>query len=335
MKLDPSKIKKVLVIGLNCVGDTLLQSAGLANLRAFLPDAKFTLYTHPAVCEMLNGDPHWQRLVPLNRKDPNSPYKGLIGRWKLIKIWNRERYDLVIDLRGTFVPLFLNCKYKPLWNLREVSLKRTMHEAERCIWSISSLGVPIKSRDMRLYVKPEVARKITAELSTVRDKLIILNPGGKNFKQWPIENFVKLAIWLEEKGYTVGVIGFIPEEEILAKKILSELKNGLDFSGAVSSSVTGARLKNARLFISNDGGALHMASAVGTPVVALFGPTDPYRYGPWSNRQRVVYTQSCPQTLCHNEGVNCSIGRENCMENISVHQVKLSVMEMLPEIKGE
>lgn len=335
MKLDPKKIKKVLVVGLACIGDTLLSSAALANLRSFLPDAHFTLYTHPDVCGMLEGDPDWQELHHYNRRDPKSPYRGITGRMKAILEWRRGNYDLVIDLRSTLVPLVMNCRYRPLWGLREMFLNRKLHEAERNICCVQSLGVPIHSRDMRIHVDSKVKRSVEAELAPVRDRLVILNPGGKVMKRWPVEKYIEIAGWLEEKGFSVGVIGYIPEEVELGHRVLENISHGLDFTGRVPSSLTAARLSCARLFISDDGGALHMASAVGTPVVAVFGPTDPYRYGPWGNRQRIVYPDNCPKTLCHDEGKTCPIGRDNCIKHVTVAAVKKAVSQMLDESGGE
>lgn len=331
MRIEPSKIERVLVVGLSCIGDMLLSSAALYNLRAYLPHAHFTIGANAQVAAMLADDPLWDEIKLYDRGKPNSPYNGWRGRIRAIREFRAGKYDLIVDLRSTLIPLFMNCRYRPLWEWRELFLPRRVHEVERNLYCMGSLGVPLRSRSMRLYVPENISRDVRRELAPYRNKLVILNPGGRAFKRWPAENFAALGRRLSEEGYKIAVMGYSAEEQAAAAPVLASLPEALDFSGQVPMPISASRLAAARLYVTNDCGALHMASAVGTPTIGIFGTTDPWRYGPWGNRHEIVFPKTCPKSFCRDEGADCPIGRDNCLQQIPVDDVWAAAKKILAE----
>ena len=91
MRIEPSKIERVLVVGLSCIGDMLLSSAALYNLRAYLPHAHFTIGANAQVAAMLADDPLWDEIKLYDRGKPNSPYNGWRGRIRAIREFRAAR----------------------------------------------------------------------------------------------------------------------------------------------------------------------------------------------------------------------------------------------------
>lgn len=329
MRIDHNKIERVLVIGLSCLGDMVMASAALWNLRLFLPNAEFTLWVGPRALAAFSEDPMWNKIRAYDR---GGEFSGFRGRLRAIKLMRQGKYDLVVDLRATVMPLFSGARYAPLWGLREVFLPKTLHEAERTLQALTSLGVPIRIRQLRFFVPSETKEMVkTKYKDELKDrKLVIFNPGA-NWppKRWPVEGFVSLGRRLiSEYGAAIGVIGYSEEERALGMEVLKGLQDGdaLDLTGKVSLSELGALLGMASLFVTNDTGTLHIGSAVGVPVVGLYGPSSPERYGPWGTRHRVV-APSLPCAPC--VGKECAYGDFACMQKIDVEEVFKACVELL------
>lgn len=290
MKIDQKAIKRVLVIGLSCLGDMLLASAALWNLRLYLKEAHFTLWVGPRALGAMEGDPLWDEVVPYDRQ---GEYAGLKGRFKAIHRMREGRYDLIVDLRSTLMPLLSGARFAPLWGFKGVFAPRGVHEAERNIATVASLGVPIAIRRLRFYV-PQSSRDAADELLGPALKgrpLVVLNPSGSiPEKRWPVERFCRLGLRLVERhGAAVGVLGYLEREIELAKAILEALgEDGIDLTGGHSLPVVGAFLEKSALFVTNDTGTLHMASALMVPTVGIYLLRNTARFGPWGGPHVVV-----------------------------------------------
>jgi heptosyltransferase-2 len=290
MKIDPKAIKRVLVIGLSCLGDMLLASAALWNLRLYLKEAHFTLWVGPRALGAVEGDPLWDEVVPYDRQ---GEYAGLKGRFKAIRRLREGRYDLIVDLRSTLMPLLSGARFAPLWGFKGVFAPQGVHEAERNIAAVASLGVPIAIRRLRFYV-PQSSRDAADELLGPALKgrpLVVLNPSGSiPEKRWPVERFCRLGLCLSERyGASVGVLGYLEREIELAKAILEALgEDGLDLTGRHSLPVVGAFLERSALFVTNDTGTLHVASALMVPTVGIYLLRNAARFGPWGGPHVVV-----------------------------------------------
>lgn len=314
MKIDPSRAKRVLVLGLSCVGDMMLATAALWNLRRFLPTAHFTILAPPSARQVLEEDPLWDVVGEYKRE------KGLWGRIASVKMVRSIPHDLLIDLRSSAMPLFCGARYAPLWGLREMFLPKTMHEAERNIWCMQTLGVPIYSRGLRFFVPPAVRESVRAELASRGNAShwIFFNPGSKTLsKNWPPGHFTSLAKkMLDDTGGNIGIIGYTSYEREIAAQICGDVasRRCVDFSGPYPITRLGALLERAVLFVSNDSGPLHIASAVGTPTVGLYRARNLPRFGPWGTRHRSL--------AAADDG-------DESMRNIAVEDVRIACLELL------
>ena len=340
MKLDPSKIKRVLVIGLSCLGDMLLASSALWNLRLFLKKGThFTLWVPPRAIPAVKGDPLWDLVEVYDR---SGTYSGLMGHIKAIRRIRNGRYDLVIDLRSTLMPLFSGASYAPLWGAREMFLSKRIHEAERNLCVMSGFGVPILKRNLRFFITEESRNSISEEYPQLAEKpkcrpFVLFNPGGNEgppSKCWPVKSFVELGnILASMYNSLIGVIGYTPSEENKAMRILEQLpeSNRVDMAGRkMELNKLAAAMECADLFVTDDTGTLHLASAVGVPTVGLFGPSRPERYGPWGNKHLVIVPDLPCAPCC---GGTCASGIVDCMAKISVDDVFSSCKELLRSLR--
>jgi len=297
------------------VGDTILSTASLWNLRRFLPRAHFTVLAGTVALPVLEHDPLWDCVMEYKRE------KGPRGRLESVKMIRSIPHDLLIDLRSSAMPLFSRARYRPLWGLRELLIPKGMHEAERNIWCMTTLGVPVYSRRLRFFI-PWESREEAARImaSKGRDRpWILLNPGaGGKKKMWPRENFVELGSRLfDALGVNLGVTGYSETEQEAAASICGSigLERCEDFSGKHHITRLGAIVERSILFVSNDTGPLHVASAVGTPAVGLYLPQHLSRFGPWGNRHRCLSADMK--------------GGDSPMRSIGVDEVFNACMEIL------
>jgi len=297
------------------VGDTILSTAALWNLRRYLPRAHFTILAGARAVQVLEHDPLWDCVMEYKRE------KGPRGRLESVKMIRSIPHDLLIDLRSSAMPLFSRARYRPLWGLRELMITKGMHEAERNIWCMNTLGVPVYSRRLRFFI-PGESREEAARVmaSKGRDRpWILINPGaGAKNKIWPLENFIELGSRLfDALGVNLGVTGYSETEQETAARICGSigLERCEDFSGKHHITRLGALVERSILFVSNDTGPLHVASAVGTPVVGLYLPKNLARFGPWGTRHSCLVAST-------------DDGREP-MSTINVEEVFKTSVEML------
>ena len=157
---------------------------------------------------------------------------------------------------------------------------------------------------------------------------MILQPGARYwFKAWPPERFAELADRLASRYSCQVLIGGSRQEDDLVKQIRQMAKcNPIIMAGRTTIKQFAAIAKKSALFVGNDSGAMHIASAVGTPVVALFGPSSPREWGPRGGPVEVVYKEIDCRSCFH---PTCTRGEENCMRLIAVHEVFAAAQRLL------
>jgi ADP-heptose:LPS heptosyltransferase len=162
--------------------------------------------------------------------------------------------------------------------------------------------------------------------------------GGRPVKQWHLDRFADVATQLSrEHGATLVLTGAIEDRPLVdaVKAALPPDVAALDFAGSMELPVLAALLERLRLFITADTGPMHLAAAVGTPVVALFGPSDPDRYGPLADQARVVtanlWCRPCNRVRRPPE--RCQGRVPDCLDFIGVDMVLQSARELLSQTR--
>ena len=287
-RIEPEKIKKILIVKLYALGDCVYTSPMVANLRANFPHAKIywlvKKYSRSVVehIEGIDGIIEWQT--------PKESLKKL----------QAEKFDIAFSTyRSPLAQLVLWFAHIPIrvgfaWKGRGFSLTHKIKfrgdilESDRYLKLIEDLGLPIKTRERRLIVSKEEKEDIEEKAKTFgidlkhRPLVAIVPGGGDNpqlvmpMKRWATDRFAAVADYLiENKKAQVVLIGSSSEVE-LAEKVQSYSKNKLiNITGKTKLEDFVALLSIFDLFIAVDTGPVHMSAALGVPTIGLYGPSNP------------------------------------------------------------
>lgn len=321
------EIKKILIIGLSCLGDNLLLTPSLKLIKDTFKKADIEIVVGPRAIEFAKENPLFSTYHIYDKR------KGIL---RLVRNLRKKKYDLIIDFRNSLLPFFLRSKFKLTFFLKEFfSDKMFTHESERILKFIEPFFGKIEKIHLYFPVKNSSREKITELFKKwnikASDIIVVLNPGG-NFipKRWDKKNFISLGkALIKEYEAKIFVVG--GEKE---KNLTREIKEGIgderviDLGGKTTISELAALLEKSDLMVTNDTGPMHLASAVDCPVVAIFGPSNPYRYGPIGVKNYVVHADiDC--FPCRVEG-KCKIGFE-CMKRVTVEDVLKAARLILDE----
>ena len=321
--LDKSRIEKVLVISLTNIGDVVLTFPVIDILKENLPEAKISVVIGPKTRSLLEGNPCLQKVYVFNKR---QPFKET---WSLLRQLRRDRYDLVVDLRNTAIPLFIG----PHYRTSIMATKNERHMKENHIKRLNSVfpfyATPRKK--YALYISPEDKRYIQEIIEReVRSdrKIVVVSPGAANRdKRWTEQGFAQVADGLIEK-YNCRIVFIGSEEDAPVVSRIKGLMKGtpVDLCGRISLPQSAALMRQAALAIVNDSAPLHIASYLDIPVLAIFGPSDPLKYGPWSAQAEFIKSrETCRR--CQDPKQNIE---HTCLSSIKPEEV-LSRIEMTPQ----
>lgn len=277
----------------NWIGDAVLSLPALAALKAGRSEAEIWVVAQEWVKDLFTSGTPADGVVTLSG---GTSLGGLRSAARRIR---QEGFDTGLLLTNSFgsALVFALARIPERWGYKRDSrgflltqgvpfdgAAAPVHQAEYYLRLIRGLGIKTPPTPMRLALAPgekEAARKLLDSLGLKRDKkkpLVILNPGASYgpAKRWPVERFAGLASRLQAARSARIVITGSPEEAELADRLASSMsRQPVILSGRTSVRGLLGILSCAELFITNDSGPMHMANALGIPVVGLFGPTDP------------------------------------------------------------
>jgi predicted lipopolysaccharide heptosyltransferase III len=332
-------VKRILLIKLRYLGDVVLSTPILPLLRKQFPEAKMTFLVNPGTAAVLQGNPYLDEVWVLPRQ----------SWWQQLRFLQHVRnakFDTVIDLtdgdRSAFLswvtgaPVRLGYNRDRRWRGKFYSqvlpsAYGSMHMVEYHQQAIAGLGIKESVGEPEVYIHSEVRQQDKEEFGDFSAKgqpLVLLHPTARYvFKAWPLERFAAVADWLSGQGIHVALIGS-QREILIGQQIINLTKHKpVNLMGKTRLSQLPVLMKRSHLLIANDGGPMHMAAAVGCPVVGLFGPTDPAVWGPRGSKVKVIY-KGVNREECLHPG--CSRGEESCMHQISVEEVCQAAQSMLP-----
>lgn len=316
---------RILLVKLSSLGDVIHALPTLEALRELYPRAKITWLVEAANAPLLGNHPALDRVfsIPRLRFRENHFAKAARELFWVARLLRKEQFDLVIDLQGLlksalWVALARSPRKLGFDRTRELSFLPLTEKLppydpeEHAVWRYLRvaryLGAPPGPPRFRLGL-PE-SRDLSHLLPAAPDRpLVVLHPGARwGSKLWPAYNWARLAQWLAgERGFLVAVTGSGADRQ-LAEAIVSQTQTSLfNLAGRTSLAELAALLKKARLVVTPDTGPMHLAAALRTPVVALFGPTAPWRTGPFGPGHTVLrlplscspcFKKQCPKPVC-------------------------------------
>jgi len=333
--------KKILVIKLDHFGDLLISTAVFNNLHVNFPAATIDVLIGHWGRTVLENHPYIHQLFFYNSPLFSRQTKAS-SFWSAIRIMFRlwRKYDLVVELRGdsltVVMALLKSTPYRIDRACYQIEQKMNgtssddRHEIDRNLDLLKQQKLQIFSRMPSFYpslVDQDWADIYYANLPSNRP-LVVIHPGSPvELKRWPAESFAELSEWLIEfYQATVVWVGDISENKLIESIQKSTSQKTISLLGQTNFGQLGALLKNTKLFIGNDSAPMHLAAMMGTSVVALYGPSDPKRFGPLGIDSHIIRKKSdCPPCM----STYCKLDGLGCMRNISLADVQKAVALLL------
>ena len=353
--IDLSGVKRVLVIKLRHHGDVLLTSPVFSTLKAHAPHVQIDALVYADTREMLSLHPAVSAVHLVDRAWKKEPFMSRLGaEWQLYRLLRSQAYDLIIHLsehpRGAVLARLLGARYAvaPAYSGRSKWWKRSFthrfalaknprrHMVEWNLDALRRLGIQPAADGKALSLVPgndaeTEVEALLAKHALVAGGFIHLHPASRwQFKCWPADRTAQLIDLLQQSGEKV-VLTAAPtaEEKALVDAILQKTTTPvLNLSGTLSLKSLAALTRRARLFVGVDSAPMHIAAAMGTPVVALFGPSGEAEWGPWGVPHRVVGSQLHPCRPCGNDGCGGS-KVSDCLNTLPVEAVLAAARELL------
>lgn len=342
MTFDKSKINKILVIKPAAIGDVLLSTPVVENLRHNFPDADIVFLTQKFCKEVLTGNPFIDRVLTYDL--------SLDSGYCLLRNIRKQKYDLVIDLFGNprtaLITFTSRAKYRVGYRFRmrsyayDIKVKPKggeIHNVDFNLDSLRSLGLEIINRQPKLYIN-HVHNEFADELFTSNGlkgtDVIGINPCGSwETKVWYLEKFAQL---INKFGGNYKFLLFWGYGKELEKA--KELKNMAGGSNVylipeVDLKYSGALMKKCRLFLTNDTGPMHIASALGVNVAAIFGPTNPVLQGPLNENSVVIRNEALDCLGCNLTRISDCPNQHKCMEELGVDYVYTELLKFIEKTK--
>ena len=337
-------MQKILVIKLRYIGDVLLATPTLRAIKAAWSDVRVTMMVNRGTEDVLSGNPDLDEILALDKG-------SLAAQSRLIAGLRHRRFDTVIDLTdgdrsallswisGAPVRIGFNDEHR--WRGRcytEVvqPVPGVQHRIDRDLEALKPLSIQAGSKDLQLRVTPEEANsadQLLDQLGIQRSQsIVILQPGARYwFKAWPPERFAELADRLTSQYGCQVLIGGSDQDIELAQQIRQMAKSSsVIMAGRTTIKQFAAIAKKSSLFVGSDSGAMHIAAAVGTPVVALFGPSSPREWGPRGGPVEVLYKELDCRSCFH---PTCTRGEENCMRLITIDEVMMAAAGLMGQAR--
>jgi len=346
--LDPNRIRRVLVTKLRHHGDVLLASPVLAALKRHLPDAEIDALVYQDTRDMLSEHPALSQLHLVTKRG------SLLTEWRLLQSLRSRRYDLLVHLtssaRGAWLarvlrptvsvaPIHPGKLYRNSFTHLYPAQPRGRHLVEYNLDALRRIGFWPEDADKKLVLVAgaDAERSVDQHLRDLgleSGKFILIHPASRwQFKCWPEEKMAELATRLAERGHPLlFTSGPDAEETGMIQRILERLPfPAPSLAGRLTLKELAALTARARLFIGMDSAPMHIAAAVGTPVVALFGPSGEIIWGPWQVPARVLTSDhSCRP--CGLDGCGGS-KRSACLEIIPTDRVLHAALELMEQAR--
>ena len=345
--LKSKDIRNILLIQLGDIGDVVWATPTLRAVKETYPKANVSVLLREPIGLLLEADPHIYRIFEVKRYKRNLLRK-IKGQYRLLKALHRERFDLVFDLRlddrGAFMaflsgaPVRVAITYpNVLWRNRlfthivvpPAPKERIFGAAEQSLRLVREFGIDTKDTTPKLWVSEKA--KIKAEKLLNGDNItpfrrwITLNPFSRwQYKEWEHGKWVHVVDWLwEEYGIPTVMVG-APEEREKAINIASQCKGKIyNFAGKTTLDELAAVLRLSGLHVGVDSAPPHIAAAVNTPTITIYGPSDWRDWAPRGELHSVV-TPDRDCVPCHQKGCDGS-GTSKCFETLSVDKVKRAI----------
>ena len=342
---DWREVRRVLVVRLRSIGDTVLATASLDALRRFLPGAQIDVLLESWVAPVLEGFDAVDNIITVERG------AGMTERARVARRLRSARYDVAYNLHGGTTATLLtrasgakhrvgynDYQYSRLLNhaappASELWGTEKTHSVEQQLALLGWTGVPVSDRPpTRLAVTEEarlsVAERLRAAHLDEAKPLALIHPAAAfDTKQWATRNFARVAEELSARGFTCVAIAAPNESRVVASLIENSSASITAFTDLSLPEVT-ALAARSRLFVGNDSGIAHIAAAVRLPSVVIFGSSNVAHWRPWTVAPAEVVREELPCQPC--PGYTCAeFDAPECIRRVPVERVVAAVKRVI------
>jgi heptosyltransferase-3 len=350
-KLSPN-IKSILLIQLGDIGDVVLSLPAIRALKEHFEQSRLVVCVREKARELLEDAPEVDGIIAVDKK--KRPLFREIGyQIDFLRLIRKSRFDLAIDLRtgsrGTVIAILSGAKNRigrlddgpQTWRRfffthlvkPDPSLELEQYASEHHLNILASFGVksanPIPKLNVSMEKRKRVLEILKNEGVPPEMKMVTLHPFSLwSYKEWRKEGWIRLIEDLIERRTISVLVTGSPSDRDRASEIIRPFKTGVfSLAGKTSIGEMSAILELSSLFIGVDSGIMHLAGAVRTPSIALFGPSSPVTWAPRNSRHKTVAVEM-PCRPCRQKGCQGSeISR--CLDELSYEYVKKAVDEEL------
>jgi 3-deoxy-D-manno-octulosonic-acid transferase/heptosyltransferase-1 len=348
----------ILIVKTSAIGDVIHTLPSLWSLRARFPQAQITWLVEESAADLVTGHAAINRVLVARRKTwlhdlrSGRVFSALSEFVRFVRQLRDTRYDLVIDFQGLLKSamwVFLargirkagfgrgmeHAEYSYLaLNERVPAVDMNQHAIDRSLLLLKHIGVPAAALRYGIPVSAQQESEAAGLLRACgvqdEDRMVAINPMARwPTKLWDARSFAALADRLEGEGICVVFTGG-PQDGPALDEIggfMTRRHRRLD--GKTSLNQLAALYRRAQVVVTTDSGPMHLAAAVGTPVVALFGPTAPWRTGPYGPTHVVLRADLSCSPCFKKQCLTTAYEERACMKRLTVEQVAHAVMEKL------
>ncbi|MEW5798012.1 MAG: glycosyltransferase family 9 protein [Bacteroidota bacterium] len=342
MKSSPAEVRNILLIRTDRIGDVVLSLPMLPVLKKHFPKASITMmvrkYTrelverHSCVSDIVQWDDDGERTL--------SEYVKIVKQRSFdIAIVPYPRFILALIIYLAGIPVRVGTGYRWysfLFNHKVYEHRKDAkrHEVEYNLNLLKAIGIEnTGTADFELDISADVQQKIDEMLSKdSMNTFVVLHVGsGGSARDWSLQNFAALGDRIRNDLQCNVILTGGESEKSLVASVVSNMKTSpVNYTGLFSLVELGALFKRASAFVSNSTGPLHIAAAVGTPVIGFYPPIlqcSAVRWGPYTNKKKVFTADSARCPLCKGGACQSNV----CMDQITVDQVFHAVQEHVNE----
>lgn len=334
--------KRILVAFLMHLGDLILTTPFIYALRQAAPDAHITFLADEKLKDVVLHNPYLDEVITIDKKGRDNSVLALMACARRL---SHMDFDILINLhpneRCSFICALTKVKvragtchrlFQPLWD-RYTPLDRRKHAADMYLDVLAQLGVEdLSNQGLQIFPGEEHLRQAADYWRNHgifrSDRLIGFNIGSAVVtKRWAPQRFAAVADSLAQEGYRTVFFGGTMDEEVVKEAVSYMHSTPIVSSGSFTLGTLAAAMRRCCLLITNDSGPMHVAISQQVPVAALYGPSHPDLYGPYTERA-VVITAQPPCQGCA-AGMKHRCDDMQCMERLTVEQVLAAAHQLL------
>jgi lipopolysaccharide heptosyltransferase II len=334
MEFDKSKIKKILCIKPRGIGDIVLSTIIIDNLKSYFPGVKIDYLTETFAKPCIEDNPNIHNILTMGQKE--------FPLWVALRI-RKEKYDLILDLwsnpRSAQITFLSGVKYRVgysyrgrryAYNILATSERGGCHSAEHNLELLKAISVPIISKEIQYYISVkdrEYAKSIFKSNFEDKDFVVgIIPAGGWDSKRCEVSKWIEISERIYNDYNAKFLILWGPGDKQDADNIINVLGKKAVLAPQTDIRQISGLISLCNLVIANDSGPMHISAALGRPTIGIFGPTDPKAHRPYSPISDYINKEDLFCIICNK--LKCPFKHE-CMFELPIDRLMDKISAIL------